>query len=109
MELVGDVLKKPGAGGGEDDVVNIEEQVGHLGTAPKHEERHVTLGRHEPKAMSMMSEPLVPRAGRLLESIEGLVEVADMVRTCRVDEAGWLLTMYHLVKIAMEKGVLDSS
>ena len=30
-----------------------------------------------------------------------------MVRTCRVDEARWLLTVDHLVKIAMEEGILD--
>ena len=66
VELVGDVLEKPGAGGGEDDVVDVEKQVGHLGTVPKHEQRHVALGSHEPKAMSMMSEPLVPCAGACL-------------------------------------------
>ena len=97
VELVGDVLEKRGAGRGEDDVVHVEEQVGHLRAVPEHEQRHVALRSHKAQSMSVMSEPLVPRAGRLLESIEGLVEQADMVRTRRVDEAGWLLTVNHLV------------
>ena len=45
--------------------------------------------------------------GRLLKSIEGLVKQADVLGARRVDEAGWLLTMNHLIKVTMKKGVLD--
>ena len=107
MKLVGDVLEKRGAGRGEDDVGHVEEQVGHLRAVPEHEQRHVALRSHKAQSMSVMSEPLVPRAGRLLKSIEGLVEQADMLRPRGVEEAGRLLTVNHLVEIAMEKGVLD--
>lgn len=54
-----------------------------------------------------MSEPLVPRVERLLESVEGLLEQPDVLRTHRVDVAGRLLNVNHLVDIAMEEGVLD--
>ena len=45
--------------------------------------------------------------GRLLKSIEGLVKQADVLGARRVDEARWLLTMNHLIKIAMGESVLD--
>jgi hypothetical protein len=45
--------------------------------------------------------------GSLLEAIEGLVKTADVVRTAGVNKAERLLTVDLLVKIAVEKGVLD--
>jgi hypothetical protein len=95
------------AGGGEDDVVDVEEQVGNLSTSSKNEQGGVREGCHKPYPMHIVGEALVPHTRSLLESIEGLVESTDMLRPRRVDEARWLLTIDHLIKIAMEKGVLD--
>jgi hypothetical protein len=57
--------------------------------------------------MGILSEPLVPCSGSLLEAIEGLVKTADVVRTARVNKARRLLTVDLLVKIAVKEGVLD--
>jgi hypothetical protein len=57
--------------------------------------------------MGILSEPLVPCSGSLLEAIEGLVKMADVVRTAGVNKARRQLTVDLLVKIAVEKGVLD--
>ena len=57
--------------------------------------------------MSIVGEALVPGSRGLLEAVERLVEPTNMLRTSRVDEARWLLTVDHLIKIAMKEGVLD--
>jgi hypothetical protein len=107
MKLVCDVLKQAGAGGGENNVINVHQQVGHRVTTSKHEEGHVALESNKAKTVSMMGKPLVPSAGCLLEAVERLVKQADILGTSRVDEARRLLVVNHLVEIAMEKGVLD--
>jgi hypothetical protein len=107
VELVGDVLKKTGAGGGEDDVVDVEQQISQVVAATKHEEGHVALRGNEAKPVSVVGEALVPRPGRLLQAIKRLVEQADVLGPSGVDEARWLLAVDHLVKIAMQEGVLN--
>ena len=57
--------------------------------------------------MGIVCEALGPSSRGLLEAVDRLVEPTNMLRTSRVDEAMWLLTEDHLVKIAMKEGVLD--
>jgi hypothetical protein len=57
--------------------------------------------------MCIVSKPLIPRPGSLLEAIERLVKPADMMWMSQVDEAGRLLAVDLLVKRAMEEGILD--
>jgi hypothetical protein len=103
----GDVLKKTGARGGEDDVVHVNKKVGELVTPAKDEQGGVRERLDEPEPMRVVGEALVPRPGSLLQAVERLVKPADMVGASRVDEARWLLTVNLLVKSAMEKGILD--
>jgi hypothetical protein len=43
----------------------------------------------------------------LLESIERLVEATDMIRTSWIHKPRRLLTVNHLIKVAIEEGILD--
>ena len=71
------------------------------------EEGAVGLGGHEAKALEMRRKPVKPRLWRLLESIQGLAQEADIIGMSFVDEAGGLLIVHCLREIAVEKGVLD--
>jgi hypothetical protein len=100
------VLEKTGAGGGEDDVIDVEQQVGQVIPTTKNEEGHVALGSNETKSMSIVSKSLVPHPRRLLQAVERLVEQADMLGPSRIVEARGLLAIDHLIKISMQEGVL---
>ena len=102
-----EVLEKPVAGGGDDDVVNVQEYVGDVAVVVVDEERHIRLRGDKAESMYVESEPLVPGSGSLLEAVQRLVEPADMVGVAGVDEAGRLLAVHLLVKSAVEEGVLD--
>jgi hypothetical protein len=107
MKLIGDVLKKASARGGEDDVLDVEQQVGQVVTTTNNEEGHVALRSNEAKPMSIVRKLLVPRPGALLQAVERLVEQADVLGLSRIDEARWLLTVDRLVKIAVQESVLN--
>ena len=107
MKTTGDVLKKTSAGSGEDNIVHIEKQISQVVAPSKDKQGDVALRGDEAETVRVVSTALVPSPRSLLEAIEGLVEPTDMLRMIRVDEARWLLAVDHLVKITMEKGVLD--
>jgi hypothetical protein len=48
----------------------------------------------------------VPSPGRLLKSVEGLLQETDVVGSRQVNEPGWLLTVNHLVQMTVKKRVL---
>lgn len=50
---------------------------------------------------------LVPRAGRLLEPVEGSRKQADVIRMSGVDESGGLLAEHLLGEVAVKKCVGD--
>jgi hypothetical protein len=50
---------------------------------------------------------VVPRSRRLLQALEGLVELAHQLRMRRVNEADGLRAVDDLGECAMEEGVLD--
>jgi hypothetical protein len=50
---------------------------------------------------------VVPRSRRLLQALEGLVELAHQLRMRRVNEADGLRAVDGLGECAMEEGVLD--
>ena len=102
-----DVLKKAGCRRSEDDVVDVQQEVGEVISMAKYEEGHIRLGRDEAETMSVVGEALIPRSRSLLEAVERLVEAANMLGMSRVGEAGRLLAVHLLVKIAVKKGVLD--
>ena len=52
-------------------------------------------------------KPLVPRSRSLLQSVKRAMKLTDMVGLSRIDEAGRLLAVDHLIKSAVEEGILD--
>jgi hypothetical protein len=107
VEELGDVAKKIDAGGGEDDIVHIEKEVGHLVSPSKDEHGDIAIGSNKAEAMHVVSEALVPSPRGLLEAVEGLVKPTNMLRMSVIDEAGRLLAVDLLIKSAMKKGILD--
>jgi hypothetical protein len=73
----------------------------------KHEEGDTRLRGGEAEAMSIVSKPLVPSLRGLLEAVERFVQTTHKLGSSRIDEAGRLLAVDLLVKIAMKKGILD--
>jgi hypothetical protein len=54
-----------------------------------------------------VSEPLVPSPRGLLEAIERFVQTTHKLWSSQIDEAGRLLAVDLLIKIALKKAVLD--
>jgi hypothetical protein len=73
----------------------------------KYEEEDIRLRGGETETMSIVSEPLVPSPRGLLEVVERFVQTTHKLGSSRIDEAGRLLAVDLLVKIAMKEGVLD--
>jgi hypothetical protein len=103
-EFSHDVLKKSRGRCGEDDVIDVEQQVLH--TLLVNKEAGVKGGGGETKLTKKRVETLVPRPRSLLESIQGLLEQADVIRSGSVDETRQLLAVDSLFKVAMKKGIL---
>ena len=77
-----------------------------MGALFVHKEGSVRLGGSKADGADVAGESLVPSPGRLLESIQGLLQQADVVRGGRVNEARRLLAVDRLLKMPMEEGVL---
>jgi hypothetical protein len=73
MYKVGDVLEQLRCRGGENDVVDVQQEVREVGAVSIDEEGHIRLRGDEAEMMSIMSKPLVPCSRSLLEAIERLV------------------------------------
>lgn len=43
----------------------------------------------------------------LFEAINGIVELANMIRVTRILEPGWLPHIHRIGQVAMKKGVVD--
>jgi hypothetical protein len=90
LESCSGTLEKLRARGGEDDVVDVEQQVSSVGAAAVDEQRGVRLGLHEAHGDQVGGEAVVPRSRHLLQAVEGLVESAQQLRVRGVNEAGGL-------------------
>jgi hypothetical protein len=97
--------KKIGSAGRQDDVVNIEQQVGGLGAVSEDKQRGVGARRLEAKLVEEGRDALVPGARRLLQAIQGAREQAHMLGVIDVDEAGGLLTVHLLGEVSMKKAL----
>ena len=91
-----DALKQSLTGGGEHNIINIEQQVGSLIPTAVDEQRSISLGLGEPQSQQERGEPRVPGPKSLLQTIEGLVEPADHVQTTRVHKSRRLRTVDSL-------------
>jgi hypothetical protein len=99
-------LAKTGRGGSENDVIDIEEQVGRVGTTLIDEQWSIWLGLSKPKREQVCGKATVPGAGSLLEPIQGLVEPADIVRMSGVLKTTEPLAVNSLCQGTMEKRIL---
>jgi len=106
VKNLGEASKKRGRRGCQDGVVDVEEQVGNISTHFVNKEGHVGGRSCEAAPPDEAREPLVPRPGHLLESVQGLLQETDVVGSRRVDEARRLLNVDRLVQMAVKKGVL---
>ena len=88
-----DALKQLLTGGGEHNVINIEQQVGSLIPTAVDEQRNVRLGLGEPQSQQERGKPKISSPRSLLQAIERLVEPADHVRTAGVHKSCWLRTV----------------
>jgi hypothetical protein len=107
LERCSGTLEKIWAQGGENDVVDVEQQVRSVDAAAVDEQRGVRLGLHEAQGDQVGEEAVIPCLWRLLQTIEGLVEPAHQLRVCGVNEAGGLRAVDYLEECAVKEGVLD--
>jgi hypothetical protein len=107
VEESGDMLKKGEAGGSENNVVDVQQEVSHILSSAKNKQGDITHRSNKPQAMSIVRETLVPGSRSLLEAVQGLVKPTNMSRMHGVDKARRLLTIDLLVKIPMKKCILD--
>ena len=104
VKELGEAWKKRGRRGCQDDFVDVEQQVGDVGTHFLNKERRIGGRSSEARLLDEIGEPLVPCPGRLLESIQGLLQ--ELVGSRRVDETERLLAVDCLVQMAVKEGVL---
>jgi hypothetical protein len=74
------VLQEHCARCGEHNVINIKQQVYHIGAAAEDEQGGVGLGLNKSQSEEVRGKLTVPSLGRLLQLVGRLVEVADPVR-----------------------------
>jgi hypothetical protein len=106
IEFGHDVLEKSRRRSGEDDVVDVEQQVGDLTPLLVNKEGGVGSGGDKTELAKERGESLVPRPGSLLEPVQGPLEQADVVGSGRVDETRRLLAVDSLLKVTMKESVL---
>ena len=85
-----DALKQLLTGGGEHNIINIEQQVVSLIPTAVDEQRSVSLGLGEFQSQQERGKPRIPSPRSLLQTIERFVEPADHVRTTGVHKSRWL-------------------
>jgi len=106
VKELGEASKKRGRRGCQDGVVDVEQQVGDAGTHFVNKEGRIGGRSSEARPLDEAGEALVPHPGCLLESVQGLLQETDVVRSRRVDETGLLLAVDCLVQMAVMKGGL---
>src|SRR6185295_5815316 len=80
-------LKQLRTGGGEHNVIDIEQQICSLISTAVDEERRVRLGLGEPQCQQERGEPRAPSPRSLLQSMERLVEPVDHIRMTRIHKS----------------------
>jgi hypothetical protein len=70
----------------EHNVINIKQQVYHIGTVAEDEQGGVGLGINKNQSEDVGDKLAVPSPGRLLQPVEGLVEAGDPIRLCGINK-----------------------
>jgi hypothetical protein len=105
LEARDDATQEPRGGGGEHNVVDVEE-VRSIRAAIEDEQGCVQLGLDEALLTQEGGEATVPGPGGLLEAVEGLVQLADHVGVSGIDKPNGLSAVDRLRQGAVEEGVL---
>jgi hypothetical protein len=105
LESHSGTLEKLRAPGGEDDVVDVEQQISSVSTVVVDEQQSVRLGLHETQGDQLGGKAVVPRSRRLLQAVEGHVEPARQLRVRGVNEADGLRAIDGLGECAVEEGI----
>jgi hypothetical protein len=79
------LLQKCCTESGEDNVINIKQQVYHICAALEDEEGGVVLGLNKSQGGDLCGEPAIPSPGRLLQPVQRLVEEADAIGLRRIN------------------------
>jgi hypothetical protein len=106
VQALGEATKKRGRRGSQDDVDEVQQQVGDAVTRFVNKEGWIRSRDSETDLLNVAGESLVPSPGRLLESVEGLLQETDVVGSRQVNETGWLLRVDRLVQVTVKKRVL---
>jgi hypothetical protein len=106
VKAIDDAVEQSIQGSHEDDVVDVQQQVGTGAALSVDEEGGVGGRSDEAELSNVCGEALVPRPRGQLEAVEGALKKTDGVGACRVDEARRLLTVDRLMQVTMKKGIL---
>ena len=106
VKATDDAAEQSFRGSREDDVVDVQQQVGTGAALSVDEEGGVGGRSDEAEISNVRGEALVPRPRGLLEAVKGALKKTDGVGTRQVDEAGGLLTVDRLVQVTVKKGIL---
>lgn len=107
MKTASEALKQTGAGGNENNIIDVQKKICKFCTAMKNEEGHVGDGSHKSDGANIRGKSLVPSMRCMFKAIQGFVETTNVVRESKVDKTERVLTVHRFIKSAMEKGVLD--
>jgi hypothetical protein len=106
VKAIDDAAEESIRGSREDDVVDVEQQVGTGAALSVDKEGGVSGRSDEAELSNVRGEALVPRPRGLLEAVEGALKKTNGIGARRVDEAGGLLTIDGLVQVTVKKGIL---
>jgi hypothetical protein len=107
LESCSGMLEKHHARGGEDDIIDIQQQVSSVGATTVDEEQDVRLGLLEAQGDQVGGEAVVPSSRRLLKAVEGLVEPVQQLTVSCVNEASRVGAVDCLDGSVVEEDVLD--
>lgn len=96
-------MKESGARAGEDDFVDVQQEIGDVVPALEDEEGGIRACGAEAELDGKVGKASEPHARCLPEPVQGSIEEVDGVRLVLVDEAGGLLTEDTLLEVAMEE------
>lgn len=74
---------------------------------PLDEQRCVRLGLQKSKREQVCDKEVVPSARSLLQTINGLIELADHIEMNMINKASRLIAVDNLSEGSMKKGILD--
>jgi hypothetical protein len=74
---------------------------------PLDEQRCVRLGLQKTKREQVCGKAAVPSARSLLQTIKGLIELADHIEVNMINKASRLTAVDNLSEGSMKKGILD--